>query len=326
MTWLVWRQHRAQFCLGAALLAALAVLLLITGLQMAAQYHSAIAACTANHSCTDQGGLFLGNRVVGFLVIMTLGTPVLAGLFWGAPLVAAELETGTSQFAWMQSVTRRHWLAIKTGWMLLAAAVWGGVISALVTWWSGPDNALHLDAFNPGRFDIMGLVPVAYALFAMALGIAAGTLLRRTLPAMAITLAGFIAVRAVIALWLRPHYMSAVTVFYKVTAGYTPRGSYWQLAQGILGPNGRAISTDTVGPVIAGVPASYLPASCAPPNGGAGHIAPSCARALARFHGFVTYQPAGRYWTFQGIETGIFVLLAAILLTVTAVVLLRRDA
>ena len=111
----------------------------------------------------------------------------------------------------MQSITRKRWLAVKTGWMLLAAAVWGGVISALVTWWSGPDNALHLDAFNPGRFDIMGIVPVAYALFAMALGITAGALLRRTLPAMAVTLAGFIAVRAVIALWLRPHYMSAVT-------------------------------------------------------------------------------------------------------------------
>ena len=47
MTWLTWRQHRAQFAVGAALLAALAVLLLITGLQMEAQYHSAIVACTA---------------------------------------------------------------------------------------------------------------------------------------------------------------------------------------------------------------------------------------------------------------------------------------
>ena len=75
-----------------------------------------------------------------------------------------------------------------------------------------------------------------------------------------------------------------------------------------------------------GVPASYLPASCAPRNGGASHIAPSCAQALARFHGFVTYQPAGRYWAVQGIETGIFIALAAVLLTVAAVVLLRRDA
>ena len=58
MTWLTWRQHRAQFYAGAALLAALAVLLLITGLQMASQWHSALAACTAAHTCTNQGGLF----------------------------------------------------------------------------------------------------------------------------------------------------------------------------------------------------------------------------------------------------------------------------
>ncbi len=70
----------------------------------------------------------------------------------------------------------------------------------------------------------------------------------------------------------------------------------------------------------------YLPGSCAPLNGGAARIAPSCAQALARFRGFITYQPASRYWAFQGIETGIFVVLAAILLTVAAVVLLRRDA
>jgi hypothetical protein len=50
------------------------------------------------------------------------------------PLVAAELETGTVQFAWMRGVTRRRWLAVEAGWMLLAAAVWGGVISAQVTW------------------------------------------------------------------------------------------------------------------------------------------------------------------------------------------------
>lgn len=326
MTWLTWRQHRAQFAVGAALLAALAVLLLITGLQMAAQYHSAIVACTAAHSCRDLSGLFLGNHAVGFLVIMTLGTPVLAGLFWGAPLVAAELEAGTTQFAWAQSVTRKRWLAVKTGWMLLAAAVWGGVISALVTWWSGPKNALDLDAFNPGRFDIMGIVPVAYAVFAMALGIAAGALLRRTLPAMAVTLAGFIAVRAVIALLLRPHYISAVTAFSKVTGGFTPSGSYWQLAQGVLGPNGQQINQNTNGNVVAGIPADYLPASCAAPGRGAFTPPPSCTQALAHFRGFVTYQPAGRYWTFQGIETGIFVVLAAVLLTVTAVVLLRRDA
>ena len=51
----------------------------------------------------------------------------------------------------------------------------------------------------------------------------------------------------------------------------------------------------------------------------------SCLTAHG-IRGFVTYQPAGRYWAFQGIETGIFVLLAAALLAVTAMVVLRRDA
>jgi hypothetical protein len=328
MTWLVWRQHRIQFYLGAALLAAFAVVIAITGVQVASQWHSALVACAASHSCSrlSDTGLFLGNHAVGFLVIMTLGAPALVGLFWGAPLMAAELETGTTQFAWAQSVTRKRWLAFKAGWMLLAAAVWGGAISALVTWWSGPDNALELDAFKPGRFDIMGIVPVGYSLFAMALGIAAGALLRRTLPAMAVTLGGFIAARALITLLLRPHYVSAVTVFYKVTGGFTPPGSYWQIASGVLGPNGQAINQNTTGNAINGIPANYLPASCNAPSRGAFTPPPSCLQALSHFRAFLTYQPADRYWTFQGIETGIFLGLAAVLIAVTAVVLLRRDA
>ncbi len=326
MTWLVWRQHRIQFLAGAALLAAFAVLIAITGVQVAHQYHAAQAACAAGQQCRHLGGLFLGSHAVGFLVISTLGAPALVGLFWGAPMVAAEAEAGTTQFAWMQSITRRRWLSVKVGWMLLAAAIWGGVISALVTWWEGPNNAEQLDAFDPGRFDIMGIVPVAYSLFALALGIAAGALLRRVLPAIAVTLAGFIAVRAVVTLWLRPHYMSAVTVFYKAGSGFTPPGAYWQIASGVLGPDGQQINQNTEGNVVAGVPVSYLPASCHPAGQGPGAPPPSCMQALAHFRGFLTYQPAGRYWTFQGIETGIFVLLAAILLAVTAAVLLRRDA
>ena len=327
MTWLVWRQHRAQFSSGAALLAAFAVLLVITGVQVAAQYHSALGGLHRGPQLPNQGGLFLGSHAVGFLVIATLGTPVLVGLFWGAPLVAAEAEAGTTQFAWMQSVTRKRWLTVKIGWMLLAAAVWGGVISALVTWWSGPNNALQLNAFDPGRFDIMGIVPVAYSLFAMALGITAGALLRRTLPAMAVTLAGFIAVRAVIALWLRPHYMSAVTVTYNVLQRL-------HAARLLLAARVRASSARTASrsdgqhdvTVIDGIPPATSRPHARQTPGRQSHPPPSCAQALSHFRGFLTYQPAGRYWAFQGIETGIFLVLAAALIAVTAVTLLRRDA
>src|SRR5579863_7695716 len=276
MTWLVWRQHRVQYLVGAALLAAFAVTIVVTGLQVADQFHSAQAACAAGHGCQRLGGLFMGSKVVGFLVLATLGTPVLVGLFWGAPLVAAEAEAGTTQFAWMQSVTRKRWLTVKIGWMLLAAAIWGGVISALVTWWEGPNNAEQLDMSNPGRFDIMGTVPVASSLFGVALGIAAGTLLRRTLPAIAVTLAGFIAVRALVTLLLRPHYMSAVTVFYKVTSGFTPTGSYWQLAQGVVGPNGQQLAQPNNTNYIDGIPASSLPGACLQTSRGAFTPPASC--------------------------------------------------
>jgi hypothetical protein len=328
MTWLVWRQHRIQFYVGAALLVAFAILIVVTGSQVADQFRSAQAACAMHQGCRHLGGLFMGSHVVGFLIISTLGAPILVGLFWGAPLIAAEAEAGTTQFAWMQSVTRKHWLAVKISWMLLAAAIWGGVISALVTWWSSPNNAEQLNQFNPGRFDIMDLAPVAYSVFAMALGIAAGALLRRVLPAMAVTLAGFIAVRVAVTLWLRPHYMHAVTVFYKVTSGFTPPGAFWQIASGVLGPNGHAIAQPNNTPYVDGVPITILPGSCAPLANSPGPASPTaaCARALSQFRGFLTYQPADRFWTFQFIETGLFFVLAAGLIAVTAMVLLRRDA
>jgi hypothetical protein len=121
--------------------------------------------------------------------------------------------------------------------------------------------------------------------------------------------------------------MSAVTVFYKVTSGFTPAGSFWQLAQGVVGPNGQQLAQpDNTTNYIDGVPASYLPASCTQVSRGAFTPPPSCTRAVSHFHAFLTYQPADRYWTFQGIETGIFIVLAAALIAVTAVTLLRRDA
>jgi hypothetical protein len=332
MTWLVWRQHRHQALFGAAALAAFAILLLITGLQMASQYHSALTSCTASKTCDNLADtLILGDGPVFFLVTLTLAVPALLGVFWGAPLVAREIETGTSQFAWMQSITRGHWLIVKTGWILLAAAAWGGAVSALVTWWSGPVNALRLQNFLPGHFDTQGVVPVSYALFAVALGIAAGTLVRRTLPALAITIGVFTALRIVIADYVRPHYMTAITTTFSIThPAFAPAGSYWQLARGTVGPNGQEfqskLQSNVPGLQLNGVSLTHIPSACRALtfNGNPGSMI-SCVSAHG-YRGFSTYQPASRYWAFQGIETGIFVLLAAALIAMTAIVLLHRDA
>jgi hypothetical protein len=172
----------------------------------------------------------------------------------------------------------------------------------------------------------MYLVPVAYSVFAMALGIAAGTLLRRTLPAVAVTLAGFVAARVVITLWVRPHYMSAVTKFSSVLSSFTPAGAYWRIASGVLGPNGQPVAQPDNVPEFNGIPQTVLPASCASATNGTGNPTPACAQALSHYREFITYQPASRFWAFQGIEAGIFLALAAALIALTAFVLLRRDA
>ena len=322
MTYLTWRQHRLQALIALALLAAFAALMVITGLQAAAQWHAALAGCSAAHACASLQDIFLGSHAVGFLVILTLLVPALLGMLLGAPLVASELETRTSQFAWTQGVTRMRWLAVRTGWLLLGTAVFTGAVSALVTWWSGPANAQQASGFNPGRFDIMGIAPVSYAVFAVALGIAAGAVLRRVLPAIAVTVAGFTGVRAAIFTMVRPHYLAAVTHVYGLTQNWVPSGAAWQVAAGTVAPGGALIPV-TDGPAIAAsVPSVLVPASC---RGASDQAALACMQS-AGFRQFVTYQPADRYWLFQGIEAGIFVALAAALIAVAFAVLRHRDA
>ena len=202
----------------------------------------------------------MGSHVVGFLVIMTLGAPVLVGMFWGAPLLAAELETGTNP---VRLDAERHPQALARGQGWLADARRGGLGRRHL----GPGGLVvrtrpttcTLEQFKTGRFDITGIVPVAYALFAMALGITAGALLRRTLPAMAVTFAGFIAVRVAIMLWLRPHYMSAVTdhattVLTGIHAARVLRGNSPRASMAPAGQPGRQWATTE--PLLGDIPLS----------------------------------------------------------------------
>ena len=331
MTWLVWRQYRAPAAIAAALLAAFAALAVFTGLHAASVFQAAFGACLPTHTCRFPGdNVSLDGGPVGFIIEFTLAVPVLLGMFIGAPLVAREVETGTGQFVWTQGLTRRHWLAVKVGWLLLAALAWGGAVGALVTWWSGPKNAAYANAFSPGTFDVQGIMPAVYSLFAMALGIAAGAVIRRVLPALGVTLFGYFGVRLIIMGWIRQHYMTPVTTKFSIAQDvpYIPKGAAWQLARGITGPNGPIPlpNSDTVQIIGNGFPVSAVPPAC--------HVHglkdPTAAilSCLGK-HGYaqyVTYQPAMRYWPFQFIEAGIFVALTAVLVALAFAVINRRDA
>ena len=99
MIWMTWRQFRFQAVVMAAILAAFGLLLLVTGPHLVTLFReSSFAACHSN--CATDAGNFLSQLVPPYHLIYLLGTvliialPAVIGLFWGAPLIAGELETG----------------------------------------------------------------------------------------------------------------------------------------------------------------------------------------------------------------------------------------
>src|SRR4029077_7621347 len=135
---------------------------------------------------------------------------LLIGMFWGAPLVSREFEAGTFRLAWTQGVTRTRWLAVKLGLGAVASAAIAGLLSLMVSWWSSQLDQVNGNPFDSLRFGVRDIVPIGYAAFAFALGLTAGLIFRRVLPAMLIALVGFGAVRRAVAAWVPPHLFPAL--------------------------------------------------------------------------------------------------------------------
>ena len=217
MIWLTWRQFRAQAAMMAAALAVLAVILVVTGPGLADDYASGIATCTAQSGgCANFADRFFQNHQDAFLAVtaVVLVLPALIGLFWGAPLITRELEAGTHRLVWNQSITRTRWLAVKLGLTGLAAMIAGSLASLAVTWWSSTIDQAATDQFprlSPLVFAARGVVPIGYAAFAFALGVTVGMLVRRTLPAMVVTLVVFLAVQIAMASVVRAHLLPPTT-------------------------------------------------------------------------------------------------------------------
>ena len=314
---MTWRQHRLQLAVSAALLAALAGYLWWSGRRMSSySLNIGLTGCLARHAqCGPLITAFhdrFGDLPAGFTLLALIPMP--AGLFWGAPLIARELETGTFRLAWTQSVSRSRWLTVKFAAFIATALLAAAFVSLLITWWLRPLEAISFagqtanSRLSPVLFSLSGTVPIATTLFAFALGTAAGAVIRRTVPAMAVTVGGFLAA------WLpmqslRYHLLapSTVTTHFNGGAPAPTAGSY-VLSTGQADAAGRP------------VPFTDLLSACGVVHNGEYGLDRSSNACLGAkgFQFTETFQPYGRYWPLQGIETGVYLTAAVALLALAA--------
>jgi ABC-type transport system involved in multi-copper enzyme maturation permease subunit len=293
MIWTSWRLTRPAATGTAALVGLLAAYLVTAGhaLRNAVESSGLLACLSAGgtrQSCSDQAVAFYrtlnslsgGQPVAAYLVLV----PGLLGVFVGTPILAREIESGTLRLAWTQSVTRTRWLTARlvvAGLLLVVAQV---AVTLLLAYWRGPVNMVD-GPFEPTGYNILGIVPLGYALATFATGAFAGVVVRRSVPAFALALGGYVVIRLVIENVLRGRFMAPLTISWTdQPPPHVPSGAQgdWVMEQAV-------------------------------PKPGSG------------YPWVVIYQPADRFWTFQTLEFGITVVVAAVLIALTYVWVRRRS-
>lgn len=300
MIWLTWRQHRLEVVGAVIGLTLVGAFLIATGLPTRAAFDSRVQPCLGlsgtaylQHGCQgilrDFKSEATFNDLIGYLNLL----PALVGLFIGAPLVSREIERGTHRLVWTQGISRLRWFTIKLVLLAAVSALLAVAFTAAMTWWRSPVDQVQ-GRFLPLGFDFEGLMPAVYALFAFSLGVAVGTVMQRTVAAMAVTLLGFLAVRFPVEHLLRPHYMAALTTTAAMDSGNPGdpglTGSRdWIVDGGLMDHAGHRLNNGQLSQL-------YSDAAAAGGNLKGGVDAYIQAHG---YHGYTDFQPAGRFWAFQ---------------------------
>jgi hypothetical protein len=221
MAWVTWRQHRFAFAGLVAVLGAAGVYLYITGLDLRHE----VAGSISNEMFVANGSGKMGLTLTAALF---QAIPALIGAFVGAPVLARELETGTFRYTWTQGFGRQRWAAAKLAQIAVAVTVVAGAFGFLFSWCYEPIIGVSqgLSPLMSITFDLRGVALAAWALAAFAIGVLAGILIRRVVPAMFATLAAWSGLAVLTGVYLRPHYQAPL-----VTSGFSLPSAAWVIGQ-----------------------------------------------------------------------------------------------
>jgi hypothetical protein len=302
LPWVTWRQHRLALGGVIALLGAFSVLLVWTGLEMHHAYAKlGLSTCGSLNGPRCQLPLLLFEQgyqgSAMYLPRFFEFIPGVIGAFVGAPLLARELESGTFRFAWTQGRNRVQWTVAKLVILGAALGLLALLFSLLFSWWFGPWLPVMGRMDSGQAYEVVGVVFAARTLFGFALGALLGTMIRRTVPAMAATAAAWLAVAWPSVIYLRRLIQKPVSLL--ASSNLITKGS-WVVSQWTQDASGRRVSRTSLA-------ASYLR------SGGSGSGSSAGFDAWLTQHHYtqwVSYQPDSRFWHFQSVEAAAYMVLA----------------
>lgn len=306
--WLL-RLHRSALYAWAGLVVVLAVVLVWLWGPLtdgAVEGWRQYRACPEDGVCEyDQDAIVRYKSVYMYVTGALTALPLLVGAWAGASLFGRELEHGTAQLAWTQGVSPTRWLAGKLAVPAVLVATGTGLLVALhrLMWSAGDDRIDTAKTWYDNlTLHTNGPTTVAFALIGLAGGALAGVLLRRTLPALMLTLV-FVAAARLLADLALPHLWPGVTRISSLDTG--PDGMGIVIDSGLVTSTGAHIPDSAC--------ASIVPGGCAP-----------VYKKLDATGYYATFHPESHYWPLQLTTTALLLAVAAAL-TVTAFVLLRRT-
>lgn len=313
VTWLAFRRRRTSLAVFIAVALVLDAWMLANGHASAdALRHTGLCPTLP---CVEPSEIYAPARQAAVIDLLLVVLPLALGLVHGVGLVAREAENSTHRLVFTQGVSRTRWYLTSLAVALGGALVVEAIVLPVAHWWAGiawvdlPGTlTLGGSRIQPDVVPVSGVVPLAYTGFAVALGVAAGAVLRRVPWATAVTAVTYLVVAAVRITSIRPLF--APTGF--LMDGTTDSAQY------AIWPNPPPWNITYEYRAVPGIERS--PGASSPDRVAAEcsvyglhpQDVVTCMRRQGVEGGFVT-QSLANYWRLQWSETALYAVLALVL-------------